>query len=437
MNILEGWDNIEIENFIDRNSTFSHSKISLLNGEDCFFHIRNELDFLRAYKECAPLKSIVGKRAKYFNTGSVEVFNENTDKIAVGPEARSIRNILKKPNILQTHKQYFAQQNIYLDIFGYCPVLRIRPVGMVDEITALWNLPPWLFDLTFTKEWLLQTKLTGIFSKFYLIWNGVRMEIDPDNLTFIFDDGIGCDHDNNLHIPDSRLISLEYPVSNIIACYKARNTLITKRGAIGILSNASKDTAGVIPLDKDEKTKLQKDFSKYGIVGQAFQVIITDAALQWQQMGFATKDLLLFEEIEDDINRLCDAYGLQTELMALTIKGSFNSADKEEAVKSMYRDTIIPESCSRMEQFTKVVITDPTSTLYLEQDFSKVEVLQENKKALADARAALDNALEKEYKNCLITRNEWLIELGKDPVNDPEFDLYYQAPAPTNTPPVI
>lgn len=424
-NIFDGWDNMEVESFIDRNSHFKNSRINVLNNEDFFFNLNVERDFLRAYRECAPLKSIVGKRAKYTNTGEVKVYNSNTDKVAVGSEAKIYQRVLKKPNILQTGKQFFAQQNIYLDIFGYCPVVRMRPVGMVDEITSIWNLPPWLFDLTFTRNWLLQNSLAGIFEKFFIIWNGQRIEIDAKDLTFIFDDGIGCENDSNLHIPDSRLISLEYPVSNIIAAYKSRNTLITKRGAIGVLSNSAKDTAGVIPLDPKEKMDLQNDFKKYGLIGQPFQVIISEASLQWQQMGFATKDLLLFEEVEDDINRLCDQYGMQTELMALTIKGSFNSSDREEAIKSMYRDTIIPESCSRMEQFTHVLVTDPTSALYVDRDFSEVEVLKESKKAAAEARGALDTALEKEYKNGLITKNMWLTKLGEPTVADPKFDEYY------------
>lgn len=426
MHSLSGWDNlINSEYLLDKyNNHVGHHFIS---GETFFLDLKCERDFLNAYIECSPLKSLIGKRAKCFNTGIVDVYNSGSDKRGIGVEANSIRKILQRPNILQTGKQYFSQLNHYIDLFGYCPVLRIRPTGMVDEVTALWNLPPWLFDLEYTKNWLLQNKISGIYKEYFIEWNGQRIKLNFEDVFFIFDDGFGTDFDSNLTIPDSRLVSLEYPISNIIAAYKTRNTLITKRGALGILSNGAKDTAGVIPLVDEEKQRLQNDFKKYGLVGQPFQIIISDANLQWQQMGFATRELMLFEEIDDDISRLCDAYGWPLELMAFALKGNFNSTDKKEAIKSAYRDTVIPESDSRMEQFTRGVVSEGAN-LYVWCDFSKVEVLQQDKMLIAQTRATMSTTAEKEYKAGLINKNRWLELIGEEKIADPKFEEYYEAP---------
>lgn len=425
----EGWENLLSDGYLlDRNGNNVGHPFNFRGGaEDYFLNLRHEKDFLRAYNECSPLKALVGKRAKAFNTGKLILLNESSEKKAQGAEAKALQALLDKPNVLQTKQQFRAQQNIYIDIFGYCPILKMRPVGMAD-VTSIWNLPPWLFDLKYTGAWLNQTTLKGIYSNYYIFWGGEKIEIKFEDVFFIHDDGIGTEHDSNLTIPDSRLVGLEYPISNIIGAYKSRNTLIMKKGAIGILSNTGKDTAGVIPLDPDEKASLQKDFSRYGLVGQPYQVIITDAALQWQQMGFPTKDLMLFEEIQDDIERMCDAYGWPVELMARGKDVTFDN--KKQALKSAYRDSIIPESVSRVEQLT-AGLTDPLSNLIISVDYSEVEVLQEDKKIMADARGALDSALEKEYKNGLITKNQWLKKLGEEPVTtDPSFDQYYTAPAP-------
>jgi hypothetical protein len=429
------WENLtSIEYLIEKNGDIINQKISHLIGEEFFFNLRCEGDFLRAYRECSPLKSLIGKRAKAFNTGEVTIMNANTKKKAVGSEVKKMQALLDKPNVLQTHKQFFAQQNTYIDIFGYCPVLRMRPVGMDAEISAIWNLPPWMFDIRFTNAWLNQTQLSGIFKNFTFIWMGQKIQIDMKDLVFIFDDSIGTDKDVNLLIPDSRLVGLENEVSNIIATYKSRNTLITRRGAMGVLGSGAKDVAGPIALDPEQKDQLQKDFKKYGLVGQPYQVIISDANLQWTQIGFPTKDLLLFDEIDDDINRLCDAYGWPIELMSRTKDVTFDN--KKQAMKSAYRDTIIPESESRMEQFTMVLFPDPNSQYYTAQDFDDVEILQDDKLALAQARKAMDDACTIEYNAGLITKNMWLIKLGEEPVADPTFDEYKEpSPPPTNTDP--
>lgn len=432
---MNEWDNLtSIEHLIERNGDILHQKLSLLTGEEFFFNLRNEGDFLRAYRECSPLKALIGKRAKAFNTGEVTIMNANTKKKAVGSEVKKKQAILDRPNVLQTHKQYFAQQNSYVDIFGYCPVLRMRPVGMegTDEISAIWNLPPWMFDIRYTNAWLSQTQLSGIFKNFVFTWMGQKIEIDLKNIVFIFDDSIGTDKDVNLLIPDSRLVGLENEVSNIIATYKTRNTLITKRGAMGVLGSSGKDIAGPISLDPKQKADLQKDFKNYGLVGQPYQIIISDAQLAWTQIGFPTKDLLLFDEIDDDINRLCDAYGWPIELMSRTKDVTFDN--KKQAMKSAYRDTIIPESDSRMEQFTAVLFPDFGSQYYVAQDFDDVEILQDDKLALAQARKAMDDACTIEYNAGIITKNMWLIKLGEEPSTDKTFDEYKE-PTPPPVPP--
>lgn len=379
--------------------------LGVINGTNPIFSLNNELNHLRAYNECPPLKSIVAKRAKAFNVGLMDVYNTNTGKPAPkGAEAQSYRNIIKRPNPLQTQKQFFAQQNIYIDIFGYCPILIVRPFGVNDALTAIWNIPPWLFNITFTGLWLQQNDVTGIFKGYSLSWSTGAITLEPENLKILFDDGFGTDMDINLTIPDSRLRGQDLPVCNIIAALRARNTLITRRGATGILSNMGKDAMGMVPMADGDKKAVQEDFARYGIVGQEFQVIISESSLQWQQMGFATKDLMLFEEIEDDVNMLCDAYGYYPELLARSKGVTFDN--KEKAQKMLYTETIIPESQSRLEQFSNAVIGQ-NNVLIFQSSFSHVPALQAEALQKAQARKELDTALEKEFKNNILTLDEW------------------------------
>jgi hypothetical protein len=420
---MKNWDGCtsisRLENYFQRAG--GGHKMFGYTSENYYFDLHNEQDYLKAYNACPPLKAIIGKRAKAFNTGKIELINKNTGNYAKGSEANRIKAIFANPNVLQTEAQFRAQQNIYVDLFGYCPVLVVKPVGMPDEVSSLWNIPPWLFDLDYTKKWLKQQKVEDIYKKFWIYWNEEKVELDFDSVYFIMDDGIGTDDDANLTIPDSRLISLEYPVSNTIASYKSRNTLITKRGAIGILSNAGRDQSGIIPLKKGEKEIVQNEFKQYGIVGQPYQVIVTDAALQWQQMGFPTKDLMLFEEVQDNIERMCDQYGYPFDLLSKQKGTTF--ANRNEAKKELYQDTIIPEAESRLQGLSRAILPkDSSFTLHI--DFSHVEALQEDKKANAESRRALDMALKLEYDSGLITKNDWREAIGLDRLPDAKFDAY-------------
>ena len=434
---IDGWSGVNPDYFIEQSWSRGNTPgmLGLQFGDEYFFNLSNEQDFLRAYNACSPLKSIIGKRNAAFNTAKrlvVRAADKEKKERVNNVQTKALEKLIKRPNILQRENQYFAQLNTYVDVFGYCPVLRMSPSAMPWEITQLWNIPPWLFDIDYTRKWLQQYKISGIYEAYWMNWEGKKVEIDMKDLFFVFDDGIGTQTDSNLTIPDSRLVGLDYDVCNIVAAMKSRNTLITKRGAVGILSNVAKDRAGVIPLDDVEKGELQKDFKKYGIVGQPYQIIITNASLTWQQIGFSTKELLLFEEVEDSVNSLCDAYRWLPQLMSRGKASQLNGNDRKEAQKQVYRDSIIPESDSRMEQFMEGIIASDNTTyvgLTIYADFSGVEILQEDKKIMADTLMVNVMAGMTLFTNQLITKNEWLIMIGMPPrLDDPTFDEYYVPP---------
>jgi hypothetical protein len=426
-----GWANIAGSNYFLEEYALATGKpfnktdrflSALYGGSDYYLPLNNEQDFLRAFKECMPLKAITGKRAKAFNTGKTIITNTNTENPARGNVW--LKNLIKKPNVLQREKQFFAQQNHYVDIFGYCPVMKIEVPGFEGsgEYSAVWNIPPWLFDLDYTGKWLKQFKRDGIYREFFIFWNGEKHSIKFESLFFVFDDGIGTECDTNLTIPDSRLVGMDYIISNIQAAYKSRNTLITRRGAMGILSNSSNDKAGTIPIDPTEKENVQRSFAQYGLTGQPYQIIITDAALKWEQMGYPTKDLMLFEETTENIERLCDAYGWPIELIARGKDVTYDN--KIQARKDLYQNTIIPESDSRMEQFSFGLLGDE-STLSIARDYSEVPVLQTDLKTKAETRKAVNEYCKQEYDAGLMTKNEWRDELGLPRIEGkPEFDEY-------------
>jgi hypothetical protein len=391
------------------------------NGKTLYFNLNCEDDYRKAYLACAPLKAVVNRRAQMFVNGKTTIVNAKDKKLATGKYAEGLQRLLDRPNILQTGKQFKAQQNIYIDLFGYCPVLKVTPVGMPKVITAMWNLPPWLFDIEFTGNWYNQTEKKGIYKQFFLNWAGEKRTLDMDAVFLILDNSIGTDNDGNLLMPDSRVKGLEYDVSNEIAAKAAGNTLISKKGAIGILSNDA-GSGQYAPLKVGpEKEKIQQDFRRYGLTGQEWQVIITDASLKWQSMSFPVKDLMLFETLTASTANICDGMGMYVYLMSSKQGEGTTFTNLNEAKKSQYQDFTIPDDEARSEQLSENLISRDEG-VYLNVDYSHVECLQESAKSKADALNSINTAYDTLYKNGLTNRNAWATAAGQDPV--PEGDKY-------------
>ena len=393
-----------------------------------YFNCDNEADYLKAYRECPSLKAVINRRAQYFVNGKYQILNDNTEKPLRGDVARKLQMLLDKPNIIQTGKQFKAQHNIYLDIFGYCPVLKISPAGFPQDTYAMWNLPPWLFEVEFKKGkfWTLAAEegntTKDIYNKFFINWEGTKHELDIDAVFIVLDNSIGTDKDGNLHLPDSRIKSLEYPISNEMAARMAANTSITRKGPNGILSN-DPGTGQYIPMKVGaEKEQIQNDFKRYGLTGQEWTVIITDASLKWQQMGSPVKDMMLFETITDAQNAICDGMGIYTFLMAGSGKNT-TFANLEEAKKSQYQDFIIPDDDARTEQLSEGII--PTEEKpYIIVDYSHVEVLQQSEQAKAVTEGAKAAAYQAKYDLGIVTRNQILKDMGEPESPLPEMNLY-------------
>jgi hypothetical protein len=70
-------------------------------------------------------------------------------------------------------------------------------------------------------------------------------------------------------------------ISNIQMAYEARNVILNKRGAFGVLSPDGKDITGNTVVTKDERSTLQKDFQNYGLKSENWQIILAKQTMKW------------------------------------------------------------------------------------------------------------------------------------------------------------
>lgn len=398
---------------------------------------------LTAYQSCPPFTAVINKLAKNYVNGKTWVMDIKKGKESQSPFANILRQRLGRPNPLQTWSEFEAQQDIFINLFGWCPLLPIIPLGFKDvkDATSWWNIPTCICEpVENNSKWYNATSLSGIVDSIKIRYKNEVSELPMDKI-FIFRDFVPSFQ--SMAFPDSRVRSLELPINNIIGAFKSRNVLINYRGALGIISSES-DKSGYIPIKPNDKEDLQRDFLRHGLLSNQWKFIITSAAVKWQQIGIPTRELMLFEEIQDDIYRICDAYDFPSPLMASDKNNALGGSNQAPAMASLYQNAIIPTSISRYEQWNNFLkCTD--NGVRMEKDYSHIPALQANKVEEGRARLYDNQGYLIMWQQNLITANQWLEALGMDTVNG--FDVYFHqwsaqglsfggAPAPVQVAPI-
>lgn len=385
------------------------------------FTYKDHSSSLRAYEDCAPLAAVVNRSARAYINGKTWVMNTQ-GKEATSAIGKKLRKLLMNPNPIQSWKQFEAQQQIYIDLYGFCVLLPVIPAGYESfgpiEATALWNIPPFLLTIEESNKLFYQTNLKGMVNKMTMLYRNTKTDLNLDAI-YIFKDFIPNCH--TMVFPGSRIKALEMQINNIIAAYESRNVLLNYRGALGVFTQEPNRGAYVTaPVTPKMKEDLQKDFRRYGLRNSQWKFIISEAAIKWQQIGIPTRDLMLFEEIQDDIMRICDAYEYPSPLIN-SDKGPAMSNTKQYKAQ-LYQDAIIPKAESNYEQWNQLFRTEENN-LRLDKDYSAVAVLQEDEKAKWDARKSQTDTLIAQYKSDVITYNRMLFLLGEDVIEN--GDYYY------------
>jgi len=242
--------------------------------------------------------------------------------------------------------------------------------------------------------------------------NGKKVPLQSDNIVHLNDNRVKTTLDKKEILKgESKLIALRPAINNIIAAYKTRNKYLVSGGALGILSNASKDgTGGTMKLDSQDKDKLQDDYRKYGTQPGQFSIIISDMALSWQQMTVDLQKLRVFEEVEADFYKCCDSFGISKDLFSGQRGSTFNNQQNSE--RRFYESTIIPETAEWLGSLNKYFGLHNESW-ELRGDYTHLPIFQENVKERGAALQTIVNALSKALEDGAITLEQYQAELKK------------------------
>lgn len=399
-----------------------------VNGADKAFVWGGLNSSLLAYRRCPVVASVIHRLAQCTVNGRTKVMDLK-GKEATSKQADALRKLLARPNPMQTQKEFRAQGDVYKRIYGYKPVLVVKPVGFEDDYSAwqFWNLPPWMLRIQDKSELFFLQK-DSAFASIWLSYLGNNVPLDPRKVFFIKENQISTGvyqatstmENVSLFLPDSRLISVAENISTLIASLEGRGQLNQDRGPLWVLTNDSGDAGeGTFPIDPEERDRMQEDFRQYGIGRAQRRAIITDAKLKLQEVGFDVKQLQLLEGEVQDAKMICDALHYPPYLMGLVDSKFDNQAIAE---RTLYVNSVIPDAESEDEQWVALLGCDRFG-LTIKTDYSHLAALQENITEQGRGRYYMNQALLIEWFQNGITWNRWRELLGEDTVDG--MDKYY------------
>lgn len=364
-----------------------------------------------ALRTVQPFAMVADRIGSMMRNGKYYVVDKNDNE---RPRYSDIVNLLEKPNLMQDGKAFLKQVEIYLKVFGYCPVFCLRATKL-DLPKVMVVIPPELFHVEGKGNLFnIQTR-DDIIKRAYIKWGNGEIELFEEDYILIYDSI--ADYPQN----DGDEISFYTPVStlsphtrNYMSQIIGRGNLIVNGGPKGILYGDDTSDTGNAALTPKEAEELNKGFKrKFGIVGKLYEVMVTNKKVGWINVGSNTQQLMLHEESAACVNDIANTLGLQPDMFSQG--ATFDN--KEAAKEAAYQDLIIPDSELIAQALTKAICPEG---VFIKIDFSHVSCLQEDKAGNAQSLSNAANALGNLVNWGLITPDEARDELANYLDIDPD-----------------
>ena len=107
---------------------------------------------------CTPFSTVINKVGSLFANGRIYV----TDKDGNEKEGyNNIRELLSRPNPLQTRAGFFKEIEMSLKLFGYCPIFTVRSSRKSLPL-AMYVIPAQIFHMVSSGKLFLKYILNGM-----------------------------------------------------------------------------------------------------------------------------------------------------------------------------------------------------------------------------------------------------------------------------------
>ena len=327
--------------------------------------------------------------------------------------------IIDRPNPLQSAKEFEFQGIAYLKTFGNRYINNVMPSGFnkkldILNVNALWNLPSQYMELRTTGKIYNQTKLENIISD-YARTNTSPIELyKPHQIIHLNEVNISTEQPTIIGL--SKLEAIKDPISNTQGLFQFMRTLIAHRGMGAIVSPKKQDgTGATIPLNTSEQEEVNKKFkADYGFLNEQNPFLWSPVPLDVIKTVMNSKELGVYEEFSNNSILISNEFNVPPELVKTYIAGA-TYENQEQSVKRLYQDVTIPQVTDYDAQLNYAYNIQQYGVI-LYTDWSHIPALAENKKDEATSNSLNSRVAMEEYKENLITWNQYLAKTGQKTV---------------------
>jgi phage portal protein BeeE len=338
----------------------------------------------KLFNEIPELNQTINKGASMFSNGVFKL-----QDIATGAEVKDVElfMLLENPNVLESQNSFLKTYYCQFQTYGNQFIYKNKTSNLLKYPKTLMNISPSLITPEFTGKVFDQILIQDIIKNYKYKESNIEKTFQTNDIIW----SKNTDLDNPL-IGVSPLKSLRFPLSNTKLAYDYLNIISGDKGAIGILSMQSKDSAGAIPMTASEKTKIENSYRSdfgTGIDNDKMRIHITNGQVLWQPMTYPTKDLLLMEQIDANKLTIVDHFGLNINLFS---SKSQTFENVRNAIIQTYQDTIIPFADSFTQKLSKELGVPKTQRLFL--DYSHLDILNDKFENMGQIVTAINQAVQ-------------------------------------------
>jgi len=267
--------------------------------------------------------------------------------------------------------------------------------------TELWVLPPMAVTLQSSGNFYNKVK-SARFS-----WNATQKEIESQNL---------------FHSKYYDPMGSVYGLSPLVAARKAiQQVNAGDEHNAALLQNGAKPEFIIIVPDgttDEQKENLKERFvQEYGgkYKGTMKPIVADESFMRIEQLGYTMKDMDWQASQLNNMRKVYDVFGVGSEI--------FNDpenkiqANKEEAIRSLYTDRVLPEADNFKGEFERFLLPMyPEDNLMIAIDTSAVAALNEERNKIAERMEKVD----------YFTENEKRAEMGAERIDEEWADMVWK-----------
>ena len=329
--------------------------------------------------------------------------------------------LYNRPNWQQDWDKFIYSAVVYKYVTGnryfysYVPsALTVKLANVVN----LWCLPSqWVEPKIKTERtnYLQATDGNAIVEYYDYTPGRDNMKITPEYISHDAFISVKCEMGEEFILKGvSPLRACEYPMSNLMQVYEARNVIYVKRGALGFIVSKKSDASGMVSLSKTEKQDVIDEFqSTYGLKRSKSPIAITNHPLDFVKTAMSISELEPFTETDASSDAIYAALRVPRELKPRSEGATYEN--QKAAARRLYTHVAIPEAMQIAALLSKMLKLADLG-YYLYPCFDHVEDLQENKKEKAEVDWRNNETNRVRFLHGIVSLNTWIAECGGEPV---------------------